>query len=178
MSRVLVLCVFLAGCTVVDEPYPARWDPLLPPISHDCREFQGTYADRGESPGHATKPSLTRELFGKNSPWEKALAVELQLPSDETLDIHVSAPGANAFSRRLTTRAGDFACDRGKLIVRSRRWVASDLMSGRESVLIEMHRAEPYLVARVNENTTGVMFMVVPLSGESAKWYRFARLKP
>jgi hypothetical protein len=30
----------------------------------------------------------------------------------------------------------------------------------------------------VRESITGVMFLVVPLSGESARWLRFARLKP
>ena len=62
--------------------------------------------------------------------------------------------------------------------MRSRRWVTSDVMSGRETVKIELHQAEQHLVARVDETTTGVMFMVVPLSGESARWYRFQRLKP
>jgi hypothetical protein len=51
-------------------------------------------------------------------------------------------------------------------------------MSGRESVKIELRMAEPFLVAHVYESITGVMFLVVPLSGESARWYRFSRLKP
>ena len=32
--------------------------------------------------------------------------------------------------------------------------------------------------AHVEERVSGVMFIVVPLSGESARWFRFARLKP
>jgi hypothetical protein len=51
-------------------------------------------------------------------------------------------------------------------------------MSGRETVKIEMHQADHHLVTRVDETTTGVMFIVVPLSGESGRWYRFPRLKP
>jgi hypothetical protein len=51
-------------------------------------------------------------------------------------------------------------------------------MSGRESVKIELNMAEPFLVAHVYESISGVMFLVVPLSGESARWYRFRRLKP
>jgi hypothetical protein len=176
--RRLALILFLAGCTVADDPYPAGWEPL--PVAHtsDCRDFSGTYADRGEAPGQAAKPSLTRELFGPDSPWEKAVSIDLDLPSDDVLEIRVSAPGVKTFSRRFTAKGGDFSCDRGKLRVRSRRWVASDLMSGREDVRIELYLVKPHLVARVDETTTGVMFMVVPLSGESAKWYRFPRLKP
>jgi hypothetical protein len=177
MSRFAIV-LLLGGCTVADEPYPALWDPLPPPFSSSCQHFDGTYADRGESPRDSTGPSLTRELFGPDSPWEKAVSIELDLSSDEALDIRVAVPGAKPFSRRLSAKAGEFDCKGGKLTVRSRRWVASDLMSGRESVTIEMHRAERHLVTRVNESTTGVMFMVVPLSGESSKWYRFARLKP
>ena len=177
MRRAVVI-LLLAGCSVADDPYPARWDPLPPALYSDCRHFGGTYADRGESAGQTSKPSLTRELFGKDSPWEKAESIRIDVPGDDALDIAVSAPGAKPFSRRLTTKAGDFFCDRGRLTVHSTRWVASDLMSGREKVSIEMHRGERHLLARVNENTTGVMFLVVPLSGESAKWYRFPRLNP
>lgn len=176
--RRIALIVLLAGCSVADDPYPARWDPLPPATSSNCSQFSGRYADRGESPAHSTRPSLTRELFGKDSPWEKAVSIELDLPSDEALEIRVSAPGAKPFARRLSAKAGEFECERGRLIVHSKRWVASDLMSGRESVTIEMHQAEGYLVTRVNESTMGLMFMVVPLTAESARWYRFARLKP
>jgi hypothetical protein len=174
--RRISLILLLAGCSVADDPYPAAWDSLPAETLSNCREFNGTYADRGEAPRHAGKPSLTRELFGKDGPWEKAVSVELDLPSDEALDIRVSAPGATPFSRRLSAKAGDFACDRGRLIVHSKRWVASDLMSGRESVTVEMHQGERHLVTRVNESMIGVMFMVVPLTGESARWYRFLRL--
>jgi hypothetical protein len=41
-----------------------------------------------------------------------------------------------------------------------------------------MHRADRHLVTRVDETTTGVMFMVVPLSGESVRWFRFPLVKP
>jgi hypothetical protein len=175
--RRLVILSLLAGCTVADEVYPTRWDPLPTAESGDCSAFRGRYADRGESPSNPSKPSLTRELFGHESPWEKAASITLE-PDDDTLDIRVELAGAKPFSRRLTRKAGEFKCERGALIVRSRRWVTSDLMSGRENVTVEMHFADPYLMARVDETTIGVMFMVVPLSGESARWFRFRRLVP
>jgi hypothetical protein len=175
--RRIALVLLVTGCSVADEPYPLTWDPLPPAASADCAHFRGVYSDRGESPSSPNKPSLTRELFGQESPWEKAVSIELE-PGDGTLDIRVATPAGDAYSRQLTEKAGDFVCNRGTLVVRNRRWVYSDLMSGRESVKIEMHRADRHLVTRVDETTTGVMFMVVPLSGESARWYRFSRLKP
>jgi hypothetical protein len=51
-------------------------------------------------------------------------------------------------------------------------------MSGRESVTVDLYDADPFLVAHVEERVTGVMFILVPLSGESARWFRFPRLKP
>jgi hypothetical protein len=175
--RRIALILLVTGCSVADEPYPLSWDPLPRALSADCAHFRGVYSDRGESPSSPNKPSLTRELFGHDSPWEKAVSIELE-PGEGTLDIRVAAPAANAFSRRLTATAGEFACERGTLVVRSRRWVYSDLMSGRETVKIEMHQADRHLIARVEETTTGVMFMVVPLTGESARWFRFRQLKP
>jgi hypothetical protein len=45
-------------------------------------------------------------------------------------------------------------------------------------VQIDLHEAAPFLVAHVHESMTGVMFLVVPLAGESARWFRFPRLNP
>ena len=175
MKRLAILAL-AAGCSVVDEPYPLAWDPVRP--AADCRRFEGSYADRGEAPGQTARPSLTREIFGASGPWEKAASVRFEFTSEDALAVTVSGPEGPPAVHGLSAKAGDFACERGKLVLRQRRWVASDLMSGRESVKVELHGADPYLVAHVQEFTTGVMFAVVPLSGESARWFRFPRLKP
>ena len=174
----LALLALLAGCSVVDEPYPLAWDPPAFRPAEDCGRFQGTYADRGEAPGQTARPSLTRELFGASSPWEKAASVRFDFAADDSLGVTVLGPEAQPVTHTFSAKAGDLACERGKLVLRQRRWVASDLMSGRESVKVELHDADPHLVAHVYESMTGVMFAVVPLSGESARWFRFARLKP
>lgn len=174
----LGLLAFLAGCSVADTPYPISWDPLHAPPASDCRRFEGTYADRGEGPGQREAPSLTRELFGADSPWEKATSIRFDVPTEEAVKVTVEVQGLAPVVRELSAKAGDFQCDRGNLVLNSRRWVASDLMSGRESVKIDLYQAEPFLVTHVYESVTGVMFLVVPLSGESARWFRFRRLKP
>ena len=174
MKRIALLAL-VAGCSVVDEPYPLAWDPVAP--ASDCRRFEGRYADRGESPGQTARPSLTRELFGASSGWEKAASVGLKFRSDDALVVTVSGAEGPPVEHSFSSKEGDFACERGKLVLRQRRWVASDLMSGRESVKIELHGADPYLVAHVHESITGMMFAVVPLSGESARWFRFPRLR-
>jgi hypothetical protein len=174
----LGLLAFLAGCSVADTPYPLAW-PLLPaPPANDCAHFQGAYADRGEAPGQSTQPSLTRELFGPDGPWEKATRIRFDFAPEDALEVTVGGEGLDPVVHRFSAKAGEFACDRGQLALKSRRWVASDLISGRESVKIELNMAEPLLVAHVYESISGVMFLVVPLSGESARWYRFRRLKP
>lgn len=174
----LVLVLVLGACTVADEPYPARWDPLPPVPAADCRHFAGRYADRGESPGSASPPSLTRELFGAASPWEKATSVRIALTADENVDITVSTSDGKPYARKFAGKTGEVKCDHGRMLLRSRRWVYSDVMSGRETVDLELHLAPGYLVAQVNESLTGAMFMVVPLSGHSVRWYRFPRLDP
>ena len=174
----LGLLAFLAGCSVADSPYPISWDPLHAPPASDCRRFQGTYADRGEAPDQPVAPSLTRELFGPDSPWEKATTIRFDFNVEDALDVTVAVDGDKPLLRQFSAKAGDFQCDRGNLVLNSRRWVASDLMSGRESVKIDLYQAEPFLVTHVYESVTGVMFLVVPLSGESARWFRFRRLKP
>lgn len=177
MKRIFLLAL-LAGCSIADNPYPMAWDPIPAPAAADCRQFEGTYADRGEAYGRTERPSLTRELFGADSPWEKVTTVRLQFAAEDSVEVTVSAEGLTPQTRRFSTKAGEARCDRGRLELLSRRWVASDLMSGRESVKIEFSQADPYLVAHVYESITGVMFVVVPLSGESARWFRFQRLKP
>ena len=176
MRRIFLLGL-VAGCTVADNPYPLSWDPIPVPADSDCRQFSGTYADRGEAFDQTARPSLTRELFGAGSPWEKAGSVRFELAED-SVEVTVSGEGLKPETRRFDIKSGDARCDRGRLELAARRWVASDLMSGRESVRIELSQADPFLVAHVRESITGVMFLVVPLSGESARWFRFPRLKP
>jgi hypothetical protein len=172
----VALVLLLGGCSVVDEPYPPSWDPLAPGRAADCRRFEGTYADRGEAPGQTARPSITRELFGPDSPWEKATSVRLELTADGA-SVTVTGP-EKPHAGHFQAKEGDFRCDNGRVTLRSRRWVGSGLMSGREAVRIDLYEASPYLVAHVEERMTGVMFIIVPLSGESARWFRFARLAP
>jgi len=174
----LFLFALLPGCTVADNPYPIGWDPIPAPAAADCGQFQGTYADRGEAFGQTAKPSLTRELFGASSPWEKVSSVRLEFVAEDSVEVTVAGEGLKPETRRFSLKAGEAGCDRGKLQLVARRWVASDLMSGRESVRIDLEQADPFLVTHVRESITGVMFLVVPLSGESARWLRFARQKP
>jgi hypothetical protein len=174
----LSLLALLAGCSVVDSPYPDAWEPLTAAAARDCLRFQGTYADRGEVPGGNPSPSLTRELFGPDSSWEKATSVRFNFADEDSLEVTVNVALAQPMVRRLSGKSGEFACKDGTLVLNSRRWVASDLISGREKVRIDLHQAEPFLVTHVHEAITGVMFLVVPLSGESARWFRFRRLNP
>jgi hypothetical protein len=176
--RRFALVALLAGCSVVDAPYPPAWDPPSASAASDCRRFQGTYADRGEAPDQAARPSLTRELFGSDSPWERVSSLRFEFSAQEALDVTLAGEGLDPVVRRFSAKAGEFQCNQGRLVLRNRRWVASDLMSGRETVKIDLLEADPFLVTHVYESMTGVMFMVVPLSGESARWFRFARLKP
>jgi hypothetical protein len=174
----LFLLALLAGCTVADTPYPIAWDPIPVPTAADCRQFEGTYSDRGETFGQTERPSLTRELFGADSPWAKAVSVRLAFAGEDSVEVTVAGEGLKPETRRFSLKAGEARCDRGRLELVAKRWVASDLMTGRENVRIELSQADPFLVAHVHEAITGVMFLVVPLSGESARWYRFTRLKP
>jgi len=174
----LFLLALLAGCTVADTPYPIDWDPIPAPAADDCRQFEGTYADRGEAFGQTARPSFTRELFGADSPWEKAASVRLALTTEDSVEVTVSGEGLKPATHRFGIKAGEARCDRGRLTLAAKRWVASDIMSGRESVKIELNQSDPFLVTHVHESITGVMFLVVPLSGESARWFRFPRLKP
>jgi hypothetical protein len=170
----LALVLFAGGCSVVDQPYPAAWDP--PKQAPDCRRFEGTYADSGEVAGQTARRSLTRELFGEDSPWEKARIVRIELVEDGT--VVTVQNGDKPVARHFSAKEGDFRCDQGRLTLRARRWVTSGLMSGRESVRVDLYEADPFLVAHIEERVSGVMFIVVPLAGESARWFRFPRLKP
>jgi hypothetical protein len=173
----LLTIACLAGCAVGDLKYPASWEPLVPAASKDCRNFEGAYADRGEQPGHPSRPSLTRNLFGQHSGWESATRVEFSLPAAEQLEVTVWADSNRLLSRTLSAQGGDFSCEMGRLTLRDKRWVASELIAGREHATIELSDAVEFLVAHVNEVTYGLIFVVVPVAADATHWYRFPRLK-
>jgi hypothetical protein len=82
------------------------------------------------------------------------------------------------FVRSFTAQAKQLECDAGRMVLRNKRWVASALLVGRESVTMELQRSAGNLVAHVSESDAGLAFALVPLSGESARWMRFRRLAP
>ena len=178
-AAVLVcLLPVLAACAVTDEQYPLAWEPLLPPTARDCERFAGMYADRGEAPQSRVQPSLTYGLFGHHSAWQNAHRVDFAFPDADTLQVTVRDTDKPLFTRSLSARKGEFACRDGRLDVRSRRWVAGDVMAGREDVAIEFHDAPSQLVARVRERAYGTIFAVVPIAGTATHWYRFPRIVP
>jgi hypothetical protein len=126
----------------------------------------------------ASQPSLTYGLFGHHAPWESARRVDFALPQPGVLEITVSDAEKPLLRRTLTSAAGELACKDGRLIVRNKRWVAADIVAGREEVTLEFSEAGGQLVAHVLETTYGAIFAVVPIAGSAAHWYRFARLAP
>jgi len=182
MRRAIALAVsgtlWLAGCAVTDEIYPPEWSPLPPPRSADCARFAGSYADRGEMRNPASQPSLTYGLFGPRSPWQSARRVDFAFPQPGALEITAWDAGGLLLKRTLASQAGEFACRDGRLVVRSKRWVAADVVAGHEDVTLEFSEAGAQLVAHVKESTYGAIFAVVPIAGTAARWYRFARLAP
>jgi len=172
----LLLAMCLAGCAVTEEQYPQAWDPLPQPAAASCARFAGSYADRGESAGTSAEPSLTYGLFGHHSAWKEVRRVGLALPHKGVLEISAWDDQKLLFKRTLTTQAGEFRCKNGMLVVRSKRWVAADVVAGREDVTIEFGLSNGKLVAHVKESTYGAIFAVVPIAGTATHWYRFARV--
>jgi hypothetical protein len=170
--------LWLAGCAVTDEKYPAAWDPLPPSMSADCAHFAGSYADRGELRDAQTPPSLTYGLFGHHAPWQSARRVDFAFAQPGTLEITAWGEHKPLLKRTLVSKADEFACKDGRLIVHQKRWVAADLVAGREEVTLEFSDAGTQLVAHVKESTYGAIFAVVPIAGTAAHWYRFRRLAP
>ena len=80
------------------------------------------------------------ELFGADSPWQKAGSVRLEFATEDSVEVTVSGEGLKPATRRFSLKAGEARCDRGRLTFAAKRWVASDLMSGREK---REDRAEP-----------------------------------
>ncbi len=178
MRLSLFLLACLAGCAVIEQDYPLAWDPLPQPGAQDCARFTGSYADRGEAVGDSAQPSLTYGLFGHHSAWKEARRVDLALPEEGVLQVTAWDDRKPLFTRTLTSKEGEFSCSDGVLSVRSKRWVAGDIVSGREHITIELRLSDSKLVAHVKEKTYGGLFAVVPIVGTATHWYRFARVGP
>jgi hypothetical protein len=170
----IAAALFVAGCATVN-PYPAAWAPLPAPSSTDCKHLEGSYSDKAES-SDRVKPSLTRELFGFNTDWEKATRVDFSLPRDDTLEVTVWSGTDKLLTRTLSTAEGELACDAGRLVLRNTRWVRADVIVAREKAKLTLHRAGDYLVTEVEDDLTGLFFVIVPIVGSVTNWYRFAKV--
>lgn len=177
MKRLVIAALVLLGsCAVTDYQYPSTWDPLAPPSAADCRQFAGSYADKGEGAVKDASPSLTYGLLGRESPWKDATRVDFAFNPPNALHVRVWAKEKPLAESTFSASTGDLACKNGKLAVRSKRWVATDLLAGRQDILIEFSESPRHLVAQIDETSYGVMFAVVPIAGSMKNWYRFARL--
>lgn len=178
MRYSLLAAICLAGCAVTEQDYPLAWDPLPHRAPESCARFTGSYADKGEAAGTRAEPSLTYGLFGHHSAWKETHRVDFTVMGDGMLEVTAWGDARPLFTRTLTAKAGEFRCKDGVLLVRSKRWVATDVVSGREDVTIEFRLADAKLVAHVSEKTYGALFAVVPIAGTASHWYRFARVHP
>ena len=164
----------LLGCAAVNS-YPVAWEPLHPSASADCKLFQGGYSDKADSRDNV-KPSLTRELFGYNTDWEKATRVDFSLPRDDALEVTVWSGTDKIMTHTFSAAEGELACDAGQLILRNTRWVRADVIVAREKAKLTLHKAGDYLVAEVEDGLTGLFFIIVPIVGSITNWYRFAKI--
>ena len=174
--RLAIACLCSAGCTIAENSYPVAWESLDPPAADHCRGLLGSYADRGERTDEPTKPSLTLQLFGEHSDWEQATRVELAMADANTLDVTAWSGEKRLEFVSLRNDKGDFSCDRGRLIVYSRRWIATYVLSGRQRMTIELIPSGRNVVAEVDELSYGLIFIIWPIAGQAQHWYRFARL--
>jgi hypothetical protein len=173
-SAAFATALCLAGCATVN-PYPVAWEPLHPSASADCKLFQGGYSDKADSRDRV-RPSLTRELFGFNTDWENATRVDFSMPRDDALEVTVWSGTDKMMTRTFSAAEGELACDAGRLILRDIRWVRADVMIAREKAKLTLHKDGDYLVIEVEDDLTGLFFIIVPIVGTVTNWYRFAKM--
>ena len=167
--------LLLAGCAV-HRPYPESWAPIPAPTTRECTHFKGTYADRGESSGSSNRPSLTRTLFGPSSGSARATRVSFSLPRIELLEVTVWQGSSRLFSRVLSSWAGHFTCEAGRLVVRNERLVSANGRAQIEKVTITFSITDDHLVAQVKHIGVGAT-AIVPIAGTVTSWLRFPRLR-
>jgi hypothetical protein len=164
----------LAGC-VSHHPYPESWPATLLPLTQGCGHFEGTYGDRGESPGLRDRPSLTLEIFGTSSGWGRATRVSFSLPKSEVLKVTVWEGTTELFTRTLSSRTGDFTCQAGRLVVHDRRAVGGAGVMGYEMLTLTLNATDEYLLAQRKDSGVSLV-LIFPVAGSTTRWYRFPRL--
>lgn len=184
----LVTVVLLAAACAVnrDYPYPASWPPLTGGAAEDCRDFEGSYADRGDTPDFPTvNRSLTFTLgwlqewnrTGHREDWRTADRVTVSLPSADSLKAEIWKANGEKIGTRLLTRAsGEFVCDSGRATIRWHVYEAEDVATTREDYMVEFSRAGESLVAHVRNRGIGTVLLIFPVWGTTSGWVRFTRL--
>lgn len=167
--------ILLTSCGY-HRPYPADWSPLPEPQAKDCQSIAGTYKNWGEMVGHPEHPSLAGELFGFGTLGFAPDKVTFSLPDPNTLEVTVLGTEGEVFQRTLSTKDHNFACEDGHAVVTDQRWFDADVAFGRESLIIELIPSADYLITHDHNKGFGLVFLIMPVVGDSASWYRFERL--
>ena len=137
LSRALVLTFFtllLYACASSD-PYPVDWEPLPIRTSGDCSQFEGIYHMRemSQAPNDESL-TLLKLVFPEYIGMGRPVYMGFLALSNDVLEVSVLGADKKPIdTKRLTTGEGDYYCEDGYSVIKSRGDVGGGGVLGLES---------------------------------------------
>jgi len=172
------LCAgLLSACTITHE-YPSTWSDVVP--GGGCRAIAGVFQNRAEA-GEKFDPaaiSLAGFFFARNDP---AFPREMRADRVEISYTDVLTVRAYDGSELVGTSHGlygddaRFECDGdGAVAEKTGMTGGKSPVAGIQSETVALRMAKDgSLTVKVTGNTTGLVFMLLPMSGGEARWLRY-----
>lgn len=187
IASMLLVIPPLTSCTF-HQQLPNNWTLPAPVPTGNCPDISGQYVNLGETIENKTKVPLILELFAKeyhawmNVPFadypfvrqKEVSHISIQQQRQTLLDIVAWKGDEVLYSKSLSQESNDFICEDGWLKIKTSIWGGGNGLLFRQLSSRNFANSAGYLLEKLEHESVGV-FIIIPTTGSTVKWFRFAR---
>jgi hypothetical protein len=191
ITLVVAVGLSLTGCVGSKMVYPEDWAPLIITERDACQNITGKYRAISEPLSYYNRPctnigkgwycrSLPAELLGISDPITEDTWVEIKGSNETELRIIVGTK--NTIQDKITLRAAtkQFECSEDGVVLKIEpEFMTGDGAMGINTGFVKSFRkaTDGSLVMKEITSGGGLIFLVIPVAGNSTQWWKWQLLE-
>jgi hypothetical protein len=180
-ALMLLFIPLITSCTL-HQQLPGNWTLPTPAPIGICPDISGQYIGLGETIENKTTAPLVFELFANDREknplvrWQEVTHISIQQNSQNLFDITAWKGKEIVYSKSLSKDFNDFICEDGWLKIKSSTLLATSSAFERSSFSRNFAKSDGYLLEKQEGEGIGLI-LIIPTTGSTVRWYRFAPIK-